>query len=92
MLFGAVFISIQKIPASPDAASPRESPAPSAAGWGADLRVHGSGQNAADPAASPGAASAQAERRLRPFARRRARTARPVLVLIRIRNPCVLLR
>ena len=31
---------------------------------------------------------AQAERRLRPFARRRLRTARPALVDMRARNPC----
>ncbi len=30
--------------------------------------------------------------RLRPFARRRLRTSRPFLVLIRTRNPCVFLR
>ena len=31
-------------------------------------------------------------RRLRPFARRRLRTSRPFLVLIRTRNPCVRFR
>ena len=34
----------------------------------------------------------QAERRLRPFARRRASTARPFFVLMRTRKPCVLFR
>ena len=47
---------------------------------------------AAAEAAGSGDASAQAEMRLRPFARRRARTARPDLVLIRTKNPWVLLR
>ncbi len=34
----------------------------------------------------------QTDSRFRPLARRRARTARPLFVLIRTRNPCVLFR
>ncbi len=84
----SALVDLPKLASAAKAPPPREALPRSIWALGSHLGRHqrdGRGRPAMDPLR-------QTDSRFRPLARRRARTARPLFVLIRTRNPCVLFR